>query len=81
ENEEAYIIMDCQIGNNKPNCPFIINMQLTGVFDIEYENDVEENSFLDQMTVGKRLYSNQYKNSPSVSLTVNHKIKINEVTS
>ncbi|HDF1138564.1 TPA: transcription termination factor NusB, partial [Staphylococcus aureus] len=22
---------------------------------------VEENSFLDQMTVGKRLYSNQYK--------------------
>ncbi|NUY16815.1 transcription termination factor NusB [Staphylococcus aureus] len=40
---------------------------------------VEENSFLDQMTVGKRLYSNQYKNSPSVSLTVNHKIKINEV--
>lgn len=42
---------------------------------------VEENSFLDQMTVGKRLYSNQYKNSPSVSLTVNHKIKINEVTS
>ncbi|MEB6835676.1 protein-export chaperone SecB [Staphylococcus simulans] len=42
ENEEAYIIMDCQIGNNEPNCPFIINMQLTGVFDIEYENDVED---------------------------------------
>ncbi|MGJ9897619.1 hypothetical protein ACRCGN_14655, partial [Staphylococcus aureus] len=39
---------------------------------------VEENSFLDQMTVGKRLYSNQYKNSPSVSLT-NEKIK-KEVT-
>ncbi|WP_454911852.1 transcription termination factor NusB [Staphylococcus warneri] len=42
---------------------------------------VQEKSFLDQITIGKRLYSNQYKNTPSVSLTVNHKIKINEVTS
>ncbi|HGH0720688.1 TPA: protein-export chaperone SecB [Staphylococcus pseudintermedius] len=39
EDNQAYIIMDCQIGNNDMSCPFIINVELTGVFDIEFEKD------------------------------------------
>lgn len=42
EDKEAYIIMDCQIGNTDENCPFIINIQLTGVFNIELENTSED---------------------------------------
>lgn len=42
---------------------------------------VKEDNFLYQVENSKKLYSNQYKHFPSVSLTVNHKIKINEVTS
>lgn len=40
-NEKAYIILDCQIGNDSPKCPFIINVVLKGVFDIEFENTEE----------------------------------------
>ncbi|MGX0511228.1 hypothetical protein ACUXE7_000353 [Staphylococcus hominis] len=42
---------------------------------------VKEDNFLNQVENSKKLYSNQYKYFPSVSLTANHKIKINEVTS
>ncbi|WP_019166310.1 protein-export chaperone SecB [Staphylococcus delphini] len=42
EDNQAYIIMDCQIGNDDINCPFIINVELTGVFDIEFEKDDEQ---------------------------------------
>ncbi len=48
--KEAYIINGLPNGNNKPNCPFIINMQLTGVFDIEYENNVEDKNSLKNIT-------------------------------
>lgn len=34
--------MDCQIGNDDISCPFIINVELTGVFDIEFEKDDEQ---------------------------------------
>ncbi|EJH4519861.1 protein-export chaperone SecB [Staphylococcus pseudintermedius] len=39
EDNQAYTIMDCQIGNDDMSCPFIINVELTGVFDIEFEKD------------------------------------------
>ncbi|HEC2146362.1 TPA: protein-export chaperone SecB [Staphylococcus delphini] len=42
EDNQAYIIMDCQIGNDDISCPFIINVELTGVFDIEFEKDDEQ---------------------------------------
>ncbi|MCE5452814.1 protein-export chaperone SecB [Staphylococcus pseudintermedius] len=42
EDNQAYIIMDCQIGNDDMSCPFIINVELTGVFDIEFEKDDEQ---------------------------------------
>ncbi|HEC2205377.1 TPA: protein-export chaperone SecB [Staphylococcus delphini] len=42
EDNQAYIIMDCQIGNDDISCPFIINVELTGVFDIEFEKDGEQ---------------------------------------
>lgn len=42
EDNQAYIIMDCQIGNDDISCPFIINVELTGVFDIEFEKEDEQ---------------------------------------
>ncbi|ARJ50638.1 protein-export chaperone SecB [Staphylococcus lutrae] len=39
--EQAYIIMNCQIGNDDSQCPFIINIELTGIFDIEFEKEDE----------------------------------------
>ncbi|PTJ13855.1 preprotein translocase subunit SecB [Staphylococcus succinus] len=41
-NEKAYIILDCDIGDESETCPFQINIKMKAYFDLEFDNESQK---------------------------------------
>ncbi|MDW4410443.1 preprotein translocase subunit SecB [Staphylococcus cohnii] len=41
-DEKAYIILDCNIGDESEDCPFIINLKMKAYFDLEFDSEKQD---------------------------------------